>query len=67
MCAFTQLIGISSKVLHGEQFTELIADRFPTEETLISTFKIKAILDKGSGAVYVVEIVSRSKETSEVK
>lgn len=54
-----------SRVLHGEQYTELLADKFPTEGILSSTFKISAILDKGSGAVYVLDIVSKNKDTNE--
>ncbi len=54
-----------ANVLHGEQFTELLADQFPTEGTLMSTFKILAILDKGSGAVYVLDILSKDKETGQ--
>lgn len=54
-----------SRVLHGEQYTELLADKFPTEGVLRSTFKITAILDKGSGAVYVLDILSKNKATDE--
>ena len=55
-----------SKVLHGEQYTELLAEKFPTEAILTSTFKIAAILDKGSGSIYVLDIVSKNKDTNEV-
>jgi len=54
-----------SKVLHGEQYTELLVEKFPTEAVLTSTFKISAILDKGSGSVYILDIVSKDKETNE--
>ena len=54
------------QVLHGEQYTELLAEKFPTEGILTSTFKIAAILDKGSGSVYVLDVVSKNKETNEV-
>ena len=33
---------------------------------MTSTFKITAILDKGSGSVYVLDVVSKNKETNEV-
>lgn len=58
-------LGVLIQVLHGEQYTELLAERLPTSGCLISTFKIEAVLDKGSGAVYVLEIVSRDSETNE--
>ena len=54
-----------SKVLHGEQYTELLTEKFPVEGVLTSTFKIEAILDKGSGMVIVLEVVSKNKETNE--
>ena len=43
-----------------------MAEKFPTEGILTSTFKIAAILDKGSGSVYVLDVVSKNKETNEV-
>jgi len=54
-----------SKVLHGEQYTELLCQKFPTNGVLTSTFKIQAILDKGSGALYVLDVTSRLKDTNE--
>lgn len=54
-----------SKVLHGEQYTELLCDKLPTNATLTSTFCIQSVLDKGSGGLYVLEIVSKNKQTGE--
>ena len=53
------------KVLHGEQYTELLCEKFPTNGVLTSTFKIQAILDKGSGALYVLDVTSHLKDTNE--
>ena len=53
------------QVLHGEQYTELLSQTFPTSGVLTSTFKIQAILDKSSGAVYVLDVTSRLKDTNE--
>ena len=48
-----------SKVLHGEQYTELLAP-FPTDPTtLASNFKVSAVLDKGTGLVLVLDVVTR--------
>ena len=49
-----------SKVLHGEQYTELLAEKFPTEAIFTSTFKIAAILDKGLFIIYLY--VGQSKD-----
>ena len=43
-----------------------MSEKFPTEAILTSTFKIAAILDKGSGSIYVLDIVSKNKDTNEV-
>ena len=51
--------------MHGEQYTELLSEKFPTNGVLTSTFKIPAILDKGSGALYVLDVTSRLKDTNE--
>ena len=53
------------QVLHGEQYTELLCEKFPTNGVLTSTFKIQAILDKGSGALYVLDVTSHLKDTNE--
>lgn len=50
------------QVLHGEQYTEIV-NPIPTSGVLVSTFKIAAVLDKGSGAVLVVDVVSKDKAT----
>jgi 3-hydroxyacyl-CoA dehydrogenase/3a,7a,12a-trihydroxy-5b-cholest-24-enoyl-CoA hydratase len=49
-------------VLHGEQYTEVL-NPIPTSGTLVSTFKVSAVLDKKSGAVLVVDVVSKDKAT----
>ncbi|TRY67110.1 hypothetical protein TCAL_07644 [Tigriopus californicus] len=54
-----------SKVLHGEQYTEMVSTRLPTEGSLESTFQIQAILDKGSGAVLLVEVLTKDQVTQE--
>jgi hypothetical protein len=48
--------------LHGEQYTEVL-NPIPSSGVLVSTFKIVAVLDKGSGAVLVVDVVSKDKDT----
>jgi hypothetical protein len=48
--------------LHGEQYTEVL-NPIPSTGVLVSTFKIVAVLDKGSGAVLVVDVVSKDKDT----
>ena len=53
---------MTTQVLHGEQYTEVI-NPIPVSGTLVSTFKIVAILDKGSGAVLVVDVLSKDKAT----
>merc|ERR1719323_711155 len=54
-----------AKVLHGEQYTELLSEKFPTGGLLTSTFKITAILNKGSGSLYILDVISKDKATSE--
>ena len=51
--------------MHGEQYTELLSDKFPTGGLLTSTFKITAILNKGSGSLYILDVISKDKVTSE--
>ena len=53
------------QVLHGEQYTELLTDKFPTFGVLSSTFKIAAILNKGSGSLYILDVLSRDKSSGE--
>ena len=53
------------QVLHGEQYTELLTDKFPTSGVLSSTFKIVAILNKGSGSLYILDVLSRDKSSGE--
>ena len=53
------------QVLHGEQYTELLADKFPTSGVLSSTFKIVAILNKGSGSLYILDVLTRDKSSGE--
>ena len=48
--------------MHGEQYTEVL-NPIPPSGVLVSTFKIVAVLDKGSGAVLVVDVVSKDKDT----
>lgn len=43
----------------------MVASKLPTEGILESTFKIKAILDKGSGAVLLVEVLTKDQATQE--
>lgn len=44
-----------SKVLHGEQYLELYKKVTPTSGKLTSKFKVSDVLDKGSGAVVLVD------------
>ena len=53
------------QVLHGEQYTELLTDKFPTSGVLSSTFKIVAILNKGSGSLYILDVLTRDKSSGE--
>ena len=49
------------QVLHGEQYTELFAP-YPTDPTnLSSVFKVSAVLDKGSGLVLVLDVITRDE------
>ncbi|XP_043466254.1 peroxisomal multifunctional enzyme type 2 [Leptopilina heterotoma] len=43
-----------TRILHGEQYLEVFK-RFPTEGKIESRFRVKDVMDKGKGAVILVE------------
>eukprot|EP00095_Tigriopus_kingsejongensis_P003122 maker-scaffold366_size194251-snap-gene-0.20 protein:Tk03122 transcript:maker-scaffold366_size194251-snap-gene-0.20-mRNA-1 annotation:"unnamed protein product" len=54
-----------SKVLHGEQYTEILVPSLPTEGIFESIFKIQAILDKGSGSLLLVDVITKDQASQE--
>ncbi len=53
-------------LLHGEQFMSLPNGPLPTSGTLISQPRIKALYDKGSGALLILEVVTKDEQGIEV-
>uniref|UniRef100_A0A914WX11 MaoC-like domain-containing protein n=1 Tax=Plectus sambesii TaxID=2011161 RepID=A0A914WX11_9BILA len=53
-----------SKILHGEQFLQVLRP-FPTEATLRSQGQIADILDKGKGALILINVDTFNDETNE--
>ena len=50
-----------AKILHGEQYTEMLADVIPTSGRMTSTFVVRDVLDKGSGCVVIVDMLTRDE------
>ncbi|MFO7965457.1 MAG: MaoC/PaaZ C-terminal domain-containing protein [Desulfobacterales bacterium] len=53
-------------VLHGEQRIEMLKHDIPVEARTITTGKITQIWDKGSGAVCILETLTRTEEGEEL-
>jgi len=52
-------------LLHGEQYLEIKKCPIPTSCVLISTPKISAIYDKGKGAVIIMDVITKEKESGD--
>lgn len=52
-------------LLHGEQYTEILCDKFPLKATVETSGKITGVYDKGKGALVVAEMTSKDKNTGE--
>lgn len=49
-------------VLHGEQYLEILERPIPTTATVKTEGKVKAIYDKGKGALLVVELITTRED-----
>ncbi|CAG0883037.1 unnamed protein product [Cyprideis torosa] len=54
-----------SRVVHGEQYLELLSPTFPTSAQVETRMEIVEILNKGSGALIVVNAECRDAETGD--
>ena len=49
-------------ILHGEQYLEILCDEMPTAAEAETTSRVKAVYDKGKGALIVIETLTSSKD-----
>ena len=52
-------------LLHGEQYLEIKKYPIPTSGVLVSTPKISAIYDKGKGALIIMDVITKEKESGD--
>jgi len=52
-------------LLHGEQYTEILAPPLPTSADIVTEGTINGIYDKGKGALVTIEFISSDKEDEE--
>ena len=52
-------------LLHGEQYTEILAPPLPTSADIVTEGTISGIYDKGKGALVTIDYVTRDKRTKQ--
>ena len=52
-------------LLHGEQYTEILAPPLPTSADIVTEGTISGIFDKGKGALVTIDYVTRDKRTKQ--
>jgi len=53
-------------LLHGEQYTEIVETPLPLNSEVVSEGKVTGIFDKGKGALVVLDIDSKDKNTGKL-